>query len=324
MPYTTPCACSSPAGNALHRQREAPACCAEVGRPRLPADCTACVAETVHTFRPAPLVAVQALLPPTNDSMPSKPNPSCGVERWMKYHYGPGCKQFAYDKQVLAPGWPAALQLPALRRAFPPQGAHKQPGAALAAKAAVPQVTRDLLHQQPQHYMGPLLRRIASLLNPNLLQWVGDRVGQMQPADVFNHARRLRWSLQHPHTSTAGTFTVSSCMPYHWPALRRRLSPDASNQQREEHHFARADRQGAYLKVQLGVDVTEYAHRLLCALYHGPPPQGTEVSHICGNTACLNPHHMRWATHKHNAADATALQDKRQQAKAWCRHGAAP
>lgn len=46
------------------------------------------------------------------------------------------------------------------------------------------------------------------------------------------------------------------------------------------------------------------AHRLVCQRAHGPAPtEKHEVAHTCGNGGCVNPHHLRWATHRENEAD---------------------
>lgn len=46
------------------------------------------------------------------------------------------------------------------------------------------------------------------------------------------------------------------------------------------------------------------AHREVCRIVHGdqPTPQH-EVAHSCGNRGCINPRHLRWATHKENCDD---------------------
>lgn len=47
------------------------------------------------------------------------------------------------------------------------------------------------------------------------------------------------------------------------------------------------------------------AHRYVCVLAHGEPSSPTlEASHSCGDKLCINPAHLRWATHKENMKDA--------------------
>lgn len=49
------------------------------------------------------------------------------------------------------------------------------------------------------------------------------------------------------------------------------------------------------------------AHREMCALAHGPAPTGQgDVAHSCDNPICVNPHHLRWASHAENMADMVA------------------
>lgn len=47
-----------------------------------------------------------------------------------------------------------------------------------------------------------------------------------------------------------------------------------------------------------------YTHVFVCEAVHGARPKGRyEAAHKCGNPACCNPKHLRWATPHENALD---------------------
>lgn len=62
-----------------------------------------------------------------------------------------------------------------------------------------------------------------------------------------------------------------------------------------------------YAKVTGGYGITTIngksvtTHRYVCEQTHGP--SDLLACHKCGVPACLNPRHIRWGTHKENAAD---------------------
>lgn len=48
------------------------------------------------------------------------------------------------------------------------------------------------------------------------------------------------------------------------------------------------------------------AHRAVCSLAHGEPPNGSksDAAHSCGNRLCINPRHLRWADRSQNMEDS--------------------
>jgi hypothetical protein len=47
------------------------------------------------------------------------------------------------------------------------------------------------------------------------------------------------------------------------------------------------------------------AANAMCGIAHGPPADDEEVAHSCnqGDFGCINPNHLRWATHTENMGD---------------------
>lgn len=49
------------------------------------------------------------------------------------------------------------------------------------------------------------------------------------------------------------------------------------------------------------------AHRVVCEIVHGSPPKDKpEAAHTCGNSLCICPAHLRWASREENEADKKA------------------
>jgi len=49
-----------------------------------------------------------------------------------------------------------------------------------------------------------------------------------------------------------------------------------------------------------------YAHRLSYAFFVCDIPEGMTINHTCKNTNCVNPDHLRLATHEENSANIEA------------------
>lgn len=66
------------------------------------------------------------------------------------------------------------------------------------------------------------------------------------------------------------------------------------------------DRNGYGTAYAYGGRFGRLAHRIMCIAAHGDPPSDAhEATHACGqgHTGCVNPRHLRWATHEENMKD---------------------
>jgi hypothetical protein len=86
-----------------------------------------------------------------------------------------------------------------------------------------------------------------------------------------------------------------------------------------EHH-GQEHLQRGYLKLSIPSarkTVTVFAHRLVCWLAHGPPSNGLNWSnavagHLCSNSRCITPSHLRWLSRAENIACATWFREQQQ------------
>jgi len=122
--------------------------------------------------------------------------------------------------------------------------------------------------------------------------------------DQFVKARSL--CVKHLYRLTAnGAVDVTRCAPNGAAIAFIRENVSYSKDECLPWPFA-GNRQGygeAYLDGR-----KDKAHRIMCFLAHGSPPEEKRVvAHWCGNAWCINPRHLRWATYQENADDNKRL-----------------
>lgn len=62
--------------------------------------------------------------------------------------------------------------------------------------------------------------------------------------------------------------------------------------------------QNGYGRIRVGKGKRALAHRVSWELANGPVPEGLELDHSCNCRACVNPAHLRLATHAENGRNS--------------------
>ena len=65
---------------------------------------------------------------------------------------------------------------------------------------------------------------------------------------------------------------------------------------------------GGYGRLSIGGSMVHASREMCRTVYGEPPTPAHEAAHSCGNghLGCVNPNHLRWATHKENSGDMIA------------------
>jgi len=86
----------------------------------------------------------------------------------------------------------------------------------------------------------------------------------------------------------------------------RYLNDVVINYDRDECLFWPFARSKGYASISRGVGRSALVHRIVCERVHGPSVGGRKyAAHSCGkgHLGCVNPKHLRWATHQENMMD---------------------
>ena len=142
-------------------------------------------------------------------------------------------------------------------------------------------------------FFSGFLDKLKAVMDPGLVHTIENPPGQQGSVVVSGitfFSTLFRWVVGGEEKD------CNVCMPFNKRKVKSRQTGK---------HFSILP--NGYLMVNLGKGPTpqnnckEYAHRLVCFLFNGPPPDGKgQVSHRCHNKECLNPSHLVWASSQDN------------------------
>ncbi len=137
------------------------------------------------------------------------------------------------------------------------------------------------LYDTPIIFIEALLNRLLEVMDPLLVEVARNCVVPITTGLAFFRSKFV-W------TCGGQQMDPNVCMPFNLTKVKA-----------ARHMSIRR----GYLAVTLGdggspnSPCIEYAHRLVCFWFNGPPPAGKGcVSHRCHNKMCLNPSHLVWAS----------------------------
>lgn len=139
------------------------------------------------------------------------------------------------------------------------------------------------LYTTPIEFIEALLNRLLEVMDPLLVEVARNCVVPITTGLAFFNSKFV-W------TCGGQQMDPNVCMPFNLTKVKA------------ARYMCYRKPQG-YLAITLGdagssdSPCCEYAHRLVCFFFNGPPPAGKGcVSHGCHNKECLNPSHLVWAS----------------------------